>query len=133
MSGNVVLGNIVFSPLAKSKNPEGAIAFVKYMADKETQKQIGEILGNRLPPRLDLLKDPALEKLAGYQALNPVAARTYADILLNEDVRPVPPYAKNPDKIWIAWGDMFGKILQSGDPVQPMLDQLQQEVERLLR
>ena len=133
VSGNVVLGNIVFSPLAKSKNPEGAIAFVKYMADKETQKQIGEILGNRLPPRLDLLKDPALEKLAGYQSLNPVAARTYADILLNEDVRPVPPYAKNPDKIWIAWGDMFGKILQSGDPVQPMLDQLQQEVERLLR
>lgn len=132
VSGNVVLGNIVFSPLAKSKNPEGAVAFVKYMADKETQKGIGEILGNRLPPRLDLLKDPALEKLAGYQRLNPVAARTYADILLNEDVRPVPPYAKNPDKIWIAWGDTFGKIPQSSDPIQPTLDQLQQEVERLL-
>ena len=59
--------------------------------------------------------------------------RTYADILSKEDVKPVPPYSKNPDKIWIAWGDVFGKVLETADPIQPMLDSLQQEVERLLR
>ena len=45
----------------------------------------------------------------------------------------MPPYAKNGDKIWIAWGDTFGKILEGSDPIQPMLDSLQQEVERLLK
>ena len=108
VSGNVVLANIVFSPLAKAKNSDGAIAFVKFMADKETQKQLGEILGFRLPARLDLLNDPDLVKLAGYQRFGPQIVRTYADILSKEDVKPVPPYSKNPDKIWIAWGDMFG-------------------------
>jgi multiple sugar transport system substrate-binding protein len=133
VSGNVVLANIVFSPLAKAKNSDGAIAFVKFMAEKETQQQLGEILGFRLPARLDLLNDPNLEKLAGYQRFGPQIVRTYADILSKEDVKPVPPYSKNPDKIWIAWGDVFGKVLENNDPVQPMLDSLQQEVERLLR
>ncbi|MCC7369898.1 MAG: extracellular solute-binding protein [Chloroflexi bacterium] len=133
VSGNVVLANVVFSPLAKAKNSEGAIAFVKFMAEKETQQQLGEILGFRLPARLDLLTDPNLEKLAGYTRFGPQIVRTYADILAKEDVKPVPPYSKNPDKIWIAWGDMFGKVLEKADPIQPMLDDLQKEVERLLR
>ena len=133
VSGNVVLANIVFSPLAKAKNSEGAISFVKFMAEKETQKQLGEILGFRLPARLDLLTDPNLEKAAGYTRFGPQIVRTYADILSKEDVKPVPPYSKNPDKIWIAWGDVFGKVLETADPIQPMLDSLQQEVERLLR
>jgi hypothetical protein len=59
--------------------------------------------------------------------------RTFADILLTEDVRPVPPYSKNADKIWIAWGDAFGKILQSSDPIKPILDQLQMDAEKLLK
>jgi multiple sugar transport system substrate-binding protein len=133
VSGNVVLGNIVFSPLAKAKNADGAMAFVKFMAEIDTQKQLGEILGFRLPTRIDLLKDPDLIKLAGYQRFGPTIVQTYADILSKEDVRPVPPYSKNPDKIWIAWGDTFGKILQGTEPVQPQLDSLQQEVDRLLK
>jgi hypothetical protein len=45
----------------------------------------------------------------------------------------VPPYSKNPDKVWIAWGDAFGKILQSSDPIQPILDRLQADVEKLIK
>ena len=127
-----MLGNAVFSPLAKGKNRDGAIAFVKFMAEPETQLQLGKLYGQRLPTVASVLKNPELEKLPLY-AKAATAVRTHADILLNEDTKPVPPYAKNGDKIWIAWGDAFGKILQGSDPIKPILDQLQQDVERLLK
>jgi ABC-type glycerol-3-phosphate transport system substrate-binding protein len=132
VSGNVTLGNAVFSPLAKSKNRDGAVAFAKFMAEPETQLQLGNLYGARLPSIAEVLKRPDLEKLPLY-ATAAEAVRTFADILLKEDVHPVPPYAKNPDKIWIAWGDTFGKILQGSEPVKPQLDQLQQDVEKLLK
>ena len=132
VSGNVVLGNAVYSVLKKAKNLEGGVLLQKFMAEEETQRQIGILLGNRLPTVASVLSDPKLEQLPAYA---PVAAsiRTFADILLKEDVRPVPPYAKNPDKVWIAWGDTFGKILQSSDPIQPILDRLQADVEKLIK
>jgi multiple sugar transport system substrate-binding protein len=132
VSGNVVLGNAVYSVLKKAKNLEGGVLLQKFMAEEETQRQIGILLGNRLPTVASVLSDPKLEQLPAYA---PVATsiRTFADILLKEDVRPVPPYAKNPDKVWIAWGDTFGKILQSSDPIQPILDRLQADVEKLIK
>ena len=113
-SGNVVLGNAVYSVLKKAKNLEGGVALQKFMAEPDTQRQLGVIMG-RLPTVASVLEDPKLEQLAAFQ---PVAGavRTFADILLKEDVKPVPPYAKNPDKVWIAWGDAFGKILQTQRP-----------------
>jgi ABC-type glycerol-3-phosphate transport system substrate-binding protein len=132
VSGNVVLGNEVYSSLKKAKNQEGAFAVQKFMADPETQKQAGVVLGTRLPTVASVLQDPNLEKLPAY-APAAVAIRTFADILLKEDVKPVPPYSKNPDKVWIAWGDAFGKILQSSDPIQPILDRLQADVEKLIK
>jgi hypothetical protein len=98
-----------------------------------SQPYVTEINGVRLPTRMALLQDPQLEQAAGFKRIGSQVARTYADILLKEDVHPVPPFPKNADKIWIAWGDAFGKILQGNDPIQPTLDPLQQEVVRLLR
>lgn len=136
VSGNVVLGNEVYSPLAKAKNLDAALKFEAFMADAETQKQVGNILGFRLPTLKSLLQDPNLTKLPAYTTYKGVsienAMRSFADILVKEDVHPVPPYAKNPDKIWIAWGDAFGKILQSSGPIKPTLDELQAKVEKLL-
>jgi multiple sugar transport system substrate-binding protein len=131
-SGNVVLGNEVYSSLKKAKNQEGAIAVQKFMVEPESQKQGGILLGSRLPTVASVLSDPQLEKLPAYANAS-TAIRTFADILLKEDVKPVPPYAKNPDKVWIAWGDAFGKILQSSDPIQPILDKLQADVEKLIK
>jgi hypothetical protein len=58
--------------------------------------------------------------------------QTFANILAQEDVHPVPPYAKNADKVWIAWGDAFGKVLQSSDSVKSILDALQDQVTKLI-
>ena len=131
VSGNVVLGNEVYSPLKKSKVLDSAYKFLAFMADPDTQKQAGTVLGTRLPTIKSALQDPQLEKLTMYA---PVAKqiRVFADILVNENVYPVPPYAKNADKIWIAWGDAFNKILQSSDSVKSILDNLQTQAQKLL-
>jgi len=131
VSGNVVLGNEVYSPLKKAKNLDGAFTFLQFMADPETQKQCGIVLGTRLPTVKSVLQDPGLEKLTAY-APKAKAIRAFADILVNEKVSPVPPYAKNADKIWIAWGDAFGKILQTKDDIKKILDDLQAQVVKLL-
>jgi hypothetical protein len=136
VSGNVVLGNEVYSPLAKAKGLDAALKFEAFMADAETQKQVGNLLGQRLPTIKAVLTDPNFTKLPAYttykgKSIEP-AIRAFADILAKEDVHPVPPYAKNPDKVWIAWGDTLAKILQGTDPIQPQLDQLQAAVVKLI-
>jgi multiple sugar transport system substrate-binding protein len=136
VSGNVVLGNEVYSPLAKAKGLQGALKFEAFMADPETQKQVGNLLGQRLPTVKSVLTDPNFTKLPAYTTYKDKdisgAIRAFADILANEDVHPVPPYAKNPDKVWIAWGDALGKVLQTSDPIQPILDNLQTQVTSLI-
>jgi ABC-type glycerol-3-phosphate transport system substrate-binding protein len=136
VSGNVVLGNEVYSPFAKAKNLEGALAFEAFMAEPDTQRQVGNILGQRLPTVKAVLTDPNFTKLPAYTTYKgtsiAAAIQTFADILAKEDVHPVPPYAKNPDKIWIAWGDAFGKVLQTNDSVQSIMDQAQNQVQQLL-
>lgn len=136
VSGNVVLGNEVYSPFAKAKNRDGALAFDAFMAQPDSQKQVGNLLGQRLPTVKAVLQDPNFTKLPAYTTYKGTsiqeAIQTFADILAKEDVHPVPPYAKNPDKIWIAWGDALGKVLQTGDPVKSIMDQAQATAQKLL-
>jgi multiple sugar transport system substrate-binding protein len=136
VSGNVVLGNEVYSPLAKAKGLDGALKFLAFMADPDTQKQVGNILGQRLPTVKAVLQDPNFTKLPAYQTYKGKSIadsmQTFANILAQEDVHPVPPYAKNADKVWIAWGDALGKILQTSDSVKSILDPLQDNVTKLI-
>ena len=136
VSGNVVLGNEVYSPLAKAKGRDAALKFNAFMADPTTQKQVGILLGQRLPTVKSVLIDPGLTKLAAFTTYKATSIepfiRAFADILANEDVHPVPPYAKNPDKIWIVWSDGFGKVLQTTDTVKSIMDQAQTDAEKLL-
>jgi multiple sugar transport system substrate-binding protein len=136
VSGNVVLGNEVYSPFAKAKNLAGALKFEAFMASPDVQKQVGNLLGQRLPTTKAVLTDPNFTKLPAYTTYKGMdiqkSIQTFADILAGEDVHPVPPYAKNPDKVWVAWGDTLGKILQGNDPIQPQLDALQQQVASLI-
>ncbi|HEX5415007.1 MAG TPA: hypothetical protein VFZ25_05020, partial [Chloroflexota bacterium] len=136
VSGNVVLGNEVYSPLAKAKSLAAALKFEAFMADPETQKQVGNLLGQRLPTVKAVLQDPNFTKLPAYTQYKDtsIAApiQTFANILVNDDVHPVPPYAKNPDKVWIAWGDAFGKVLQTSDPVKSIMDAAQAAAQKLI-
>ena len=69
-TGNVVLGNEVYSPLAKAKSLDAALKFEAFIADPETQKQVGNILGQRLPTVKSVLQDPNFTKLPSYTTYN---------------------------------------------------------------
>lgn len=132
-TGNVPLGTEIFSPLAKSKVKETAAQFCAFLGDKATQKQVGEILGNRLPTNLALLTDPNLAQSAAYKERGTQQAiQTFMDILANENVRPIPPWSKNADKIWGAWSDAYAKVLQTDQPIQGIMDAAQAQAEKLL-
>jgi multiple sugar transport system substrate-binding protein len=136
VSGNVVLGNEVYSPLAKAKGKDAALKYLAFMASPDAQKQVGNILGQRLPTVKAVLQDPNFTKLPAYQTYKDKSIadsmQTFANILAQEDVHPVPPYAKNADKVWIAWGDALSKVLQSSDSVKSILDPLQDQVTKLI-
>ena len=97
VSGNVVLGNAVFSPLAKAKNRDGAIAFAKFMAEPETQLQLGKLTVSacRLSPRCSRTRSSRSCRSTRTAA---TAVRTFADILLKEDIKPVPPTRRTPTR-----------------------------------
>lgn len=131
-TGNVPLGTEIFSPLKESKVLDSAVAFAKLIGTAETQKQVGNLLGNRLPTNLEVLTSPDLTKAAGYQGVEkPIT--TFAKILAQETMYPIPPFSKNADKIWTIWSDAYAKVLRSNEPIDSIMNSAQQRAERLLK
>jgi len=128
---NVVLGNLTFSPLKQGKNVDLGAKWCEFLAEEESQWQIAKIRGYVLPTLKKVLQDPNVAKQEGYKGLE-VEMAAHVEILLNEDLHPVPPFKKNPSKIWTLWSDVFGKILMTEEPIKTLLDQMQAEVEKLL-
>ena len=129
---NVVLGNLTFSPLKKAKNVDLGAKWCAFLAEDESEWQIAKIRGSVMPTTKKVLQDPSLSKQKGYEGLEKEMA-AHAEILLNEDLHPVPPFSKNPSKIWSLWSDVFGKILLGTDPIKGILDKMQNDVESLLK
>lgn len=130
-AANVVLGNLTWSPLKKSKAPELGVKWCQFLAEEEAQTQIGKLRGSVLPALKSVLKDPNLTKQAPYEGY---AERTAVQqqVLLEEDTHPTPPFSKNASKIWNTWSDIFGKVLLSDQPVKTLLDDMQTQAEKLL-
>lgn len=132
VAGNVVLGNLTFSPVASGKNPDAGVRFVEFIASEDAQWQIARVLGNFLPANKKVLSDPELVnagKYAGYEANTQV----HINVLLNEETHPTPPFQKNASRIWTSWSDMLGRILLEDVDIVQELDQFQADAERLLR
>jgi multiple sugar transport system substrate-binding protein len=130
-TGNVPLGTEIFSPLKASKIVDSAAAFCAFLGTPDTQSQVGNILGQRLPTNIAVLASPDLTKAAGYQGVEgPI--KTFADILANETMYPIPPYTTNADKIWTVWSDAFAKVLQTSESIQSIMDSAQNQAQHLL-
>lgn len=130
-TGNVPLGTEIFSPLSQSKALDDAVAFCTFLGTPDTQKQVGNLLGSRLPTNLEVLTSPDLVKSAGYQGFE-TPVQTFATILANETMYAIPPYSKNADKIWTIWSNAFAKVLQSTDPIDSIMNNAQTQAQHLL-
>ena len=131
LRSNVVLGNLTFSPLKTGRNPEMGIKWCQFLAEEESQWQIAKIRGWVLPTLLKVLKAPDLAQQKGYEG-HEKEMKVHIEILLNEELHPVPPFKKNPSRIWTMWSDIFGKILLTSEPIPTLLNQMQAEAEKLL-
>ncbi|MBM3187872.1 MAG: extracellular solute-binding protein [Chloroflexi bacterium] len=129
---NVVLGNLTFSPLKAAKNVRMGAKWCEFLAEADSQWQIAKIRGYVMPTIKRVLESPSLVQQPGYQGLEKQMA-AHAEILLNEDLHPVQPYKKNPSRIWSLWSDVFGDILLTDEPINVLLDNMQAEVEKLLK
>jgi len=129
---NVVLGNLTFSPLKAAKNVEMGAKWCEFLAEADTQWLIAKIRGSVMPTVKRVLESPSLVQQPGYAGLEKEMA-VHAEILLNEELHPVPPFKKNPSRIWALWSDVFAKILLSDEPLQILLDGMQTEVEKLMK
>lgn len=130
---NMVGANLFLSPVSAGKNPEGGVAFCEFMGELETQWQVPRLYGHRLPTLKAVLEDPKVTGSDGYARLGiEEAAAVHAEILLNEETHPVPPWPVNADRIWKMWQEGFGRILLEDVSVQEVLDEIQAEAERLL-
>lgn len=130
-TGNVPLGTEIFSPLKESKILDSAVAFCNFLGTSDTQKQVGNILGQRLPTNLDVLSSPDLTKLTGYQGIE-TEITTFAKILADEHMYAIPPYSKNADKIWTIWSDAFAKVLRSNESIDSIMNNAQNQAQHLL-
>jgi ABC-type glycerol-3-phosphate transport system substrate-binding protein len=131
VAANVVLGNLTHSPLKKGKQPELGVKWCQFLAQPETQAQIGKIRGGVLPTLKSVLQDPNLTKQAPYKGYEERTA-VQQQVLLTEATHPTPPFSKNASKIWNMWSDVFGKILLTDQPVKDLLDQMQSQAESFL-
>ena len=131
---NIMLGNLMLSPMKGGKNVEGGVAFCEFLAEEETQWNVARLYGVRMPCRKSVLADPKVGESAGYVKRDVVEfAKVHAAIILQEETHPVPPWNVNADRMWKVWGDAYGEILSKDVPIQPVLDKAQTEAERLLK
>jgi ABC-type glycerol-3-phosphate transport system substrate-binding protein len=129
--GNVVVGNITFSPVKTGANPQVGVGFVEFLAEEETQWQIAKIRGFFLPAHKNVLADPQVTtqgSYAGYEA----NAQVIVDVLLNEETHPIPPFSKNGSTIWTEWSYRFGRVLLTNESITDILDEMQAKAEELL-
>lgn len=131
VTANTVVGNIIFSPLTTSANPELGVKLVEFLAEPETQWQVAKIRGFFLPALKSILADPNVTQQRPYEGFED-NLQVIVDTLLNETINPVPSFTKNAASIWENWNNVYGQILLTDMPIPTLLDQLQADIERLL-
>lgn len=130
-AGNTVVGNIVYSPLKTGPNPELGVKWVEMLATEEAQRAIANVRGFWIPARRDVLEDPTVLDTPLYDGIRE-KNRLVADLLLEEETFPAPPFRSNGSRIWDTWNDMWATMLTTDADTQTLLDDLQSQAERLL-
>jgi ABC-type glycerol-3-phosphate transport system substrate-binding protein len=129
---NNVLGNISFSALKTSKNPDLAIALAETFAAESQQRFVPASIGTFIPARKSVLQDPNID--LGAFATNEAKSITRVTIqaILEDEEHPTPPFPRNGDRIWNRYNQALSTMtLQNGDP-KTVLDALQKEAQDLV-
>lgn len=118
---SVIVANVLYGALSTSKHPELAMDFVKLTQRDEVQALVFECTG-RLPSTRSALT-------ALRPSVDP-ATQAFIDVLLNSsNLKAMPQWEKNPQKIWQAYTDFLTKVYTTDTPIPQLLDELQAAAE----
>jgi multiple sugar transport system substrate-binding protein len=113
----VVVANVIYGVMKTSKHPEAAMKWLEYTQRDEVQATVFAANG-RIPTTRSAL-----------EALRPSAdpaTQAYIDVLLTgENIKAMPQWVKNPQKIWQVYNDFLTKLFTTDTPVQILMDEAQ--------
>lgn len=121
----VVVANVIYGVMKTSKNPEAAIKWIRYTQRDDVQEQVF-IANGRLPTTRT-----ALEKVR--PTVDP-ASQAFIDTLLHSsNIKAMPQWVKNPQKVWQAYNDFLTKLFTTTEPVEALMDQAQAAAEEAVK
>jgi ABC-type glycerol-3-phosphate transport system substrate-binding protein len=114
---SMIVGNVIYAALARTKYPDLAKDFILLTQKDDIQALQWKVQG-RLPSTRSALT-----------AIRPTvdaATQVFIDELLNNKNLSIPPqWPKNPQVIYQAYNDMLARVMTTEEPIQGLLDQLQ--------
>jgi len=119
---SIVVGNVINGVLSASKHIPEAIGLCKLFTEDEIQDMVNPLLG-RLPST-----KTSLTKL---QPKADVATQAFINDVLTADLGVLPQWRKEPQKLWQLYNDFLTKVLSTEDPIKRLMDEAQQEAEKI--
>jgi len=127
---SVAVANVIYGVMKTTKHPEEAIEWIRYTQTDEVQAQVF-VANGRIPTTRT-----ALEALR--PSVDP-ATQSFIDIMLNnQNIKAMPQWSKNSQKVWQAYNDFLTKLFMSeGDltdeQIQTLMDEAQAAAEAAMQ
>ncbi len=121
-AANIIVGNVIYSVMKQSKQPDLAMEWIKLVARPDMQDLVFPMSG-RLPSTRS-----ALTKL---RPTADAATQAFIDELLNNPALTVLPQWQEPPKTWKIYNELLDKVLNSDQPIQKLMDDAQTAAESL--
>lgn len=122
--GNVVLGNVLMGAMKASKHKEAAIDYLRVIASEDFQDLTWAYL--HVPPA----NKKSLDKLLSNA---PDWLQSYIKWAKQSEGGGMVTFPKNPSKIFEAMSLATQEIFSTDKPIQPVLDKLQGDAEKLIK
>ncbi|NHZ72730.1 MAG: extracellular solute-binding protein, partial [Aquificales bacterium] len=122
---SMIVGNVIYSVLTQSEYPEIAAEWVKFLAREDVQALVYPSLG-RLPSTRSALMTLSPE-------VDP-ATQVFIDQLLNNpELKILPQWRKDPEKMWGIYNEMLTEILTTNRSISEIMDEAQAKADEVMQ
>lgn len=121
----VVVANVIYGIMKTSKHPDEAMKWIRFTQRDDVQAQVF-IANGRIPT--------TKTGLAAVRETVDPATQAYIDTLLNSsNVKAMPQWVKNPQKVWQVYNDFLVKLFTTDTPVEALMDEAQAAAEEAVK
>lgn len=121
----MAVANVIYGVMKTSKNPEAAIKWIRFTQRDDVQAQVFTANG-RLPTTRTALE--------AFRPNADPATAAYIDTLLNStNIKAMPQWTKNPQKVWQVYNDFLTKLFTTDQPIEGLMDEAQRAAEEAVQ